>query len=114
MNVYLTDLGFRVLHPQFSDSVLADCGVNYDRSIFLSVNTDESPPVIRFFRMNYTEMAKFSVQAYARGDGPSGSRNAIIHTMRKLDREYNDTALRQMMAVFLSELEANKEVRVNG
>ncbi|WP_321489122.1 hypothetical protein [uncultured Hyphomonas sp.] len=100
-----TDYGFRILLPEISGRTFADCGMDNDSSISLSVNTDESPPVIWFFRKDYLEMADFIAQAYAGcGDG-APTRAAIVRVMRALEKTYDDTALREMTAAYLDELE---------
>lgn len=100
-----TDYGFRILHPELSDRIFADCGMDNDSSISLSVNADESPPVIWFFRKEYLEMADFIAQAFAGcGDG-APTRAAIVRAMRALEKTYDDTALREMTAAFLNEFE---------
>lgn len=100
-----TDYGFRVLYPEFSDRIFADCGVDNDSSISLSVNTEESPPVIWFFRKDYLEMANFIAQAYEHCGDVAPTPAAIVSAMRALEKTYDDTALREMTAAFLGELE---------
>lgn len=100
-----TDYGFRVLHPEFSDRTFADCGMDNDSSISLSVNTDESPPIIWFFRVDFMEMANFIAQAYEHCGDVARTPAAIVSAMRALEKTYDDTALREMTAAFLGELE---------
>ncbi|WP_065383322.1 hypothetical protein [Hyphomonas sp. ND6WE1B] len=100
-----TDYGFRILHPELSDRTFADCGMDNDSSISLSVNTDESPPVIWFFRKDYLEMADFIAQAYASCGDAAPTQAAIASAMRAIEKTYDHTALREVTAAFLRELE---------
>lgn len=101
----MTDYGFRIYLPEDPDRLYADCGMDNDSSISMSVSVDETPPVAWFFRKDFQEMTDFIISAYAATNMQNPSRTAMITSLRKLDRSYDDTELRKMTEAFLAELE---------
>ena len=105
IQVEVTDYGFRISHAEHSERAFAECGLDNDSSISLSVATEESPPVIWFFRTSFTEMAEFLVASYDAAGGPAASRAVLVAEMRRHDQDYDDTALKLMTEAFLREIE---------
>ncbi len=88
-----TTYGFSLQHKEITDNNFAECGVEHDFSISMSVNIAEKPPVAWFFRLSFIEMAKFVVAAYKKTKEIEPSRSDIINSMRIIDEEYDDTEL---------------------
>ncbi|MEP3890405.1 MAG: hypothetical protein ABJN69_08045 [Hellea sp.] len=101
--VETTPYGFSVKHSALSDQDFAQCGVDNDSSISMSVNVDEDPPVKWFFRMSFLEMAHFIVDAYAATGKAKPARQDIVNAMRVLDDAYDETELDKMTSLFLGE-----------
>lgn len=101
----VTDYGFRIYLPEDPDRLYADCGMDNDGSISMSVSVDETPPVAWFFRKDFEEMTDFVISAYAATNMQNPSRAVMISALRKLDRSYDDTELRKMTEAFLGKLE---------
>jgi hypothetical protein len=83
-----TAYGFSIHHPELRNSGenFAECGIEHDSSVSLSVR-NETPPIAWFFRVNFCEMANFILRAY-KISGNQATRTGLIHTMRDLDKEY--------------------------
>lgn len=105
IQVEVTDYGFRISHFELNGRAFAECGLDNDSSISLSVTTEESPPVIWFFRKDFKEMAELLVASYDAAGGPAASRAELVAAMRRLDQDYDDTELNRMTEAFLREIE---------
>lgn len=88
-----TAYGFCLQHKEMANNNFAECGVEHDFSISMSVNIAENPPVAWFFRSSFIEMAEFVVAAYSKTGMKDPSRSAIINSMRSIDATYDDTEL---------------------
>lgn len=100
-----TDYGFRIRLDYAPEAHWADCGMDNDSSISMSVAVDEDPPTIWFFRVDFLEMAELLVAAFAEAGGKAATRAALAYALRRHDVGYDETALTQMIEAFLSELE---------
>jgi hypothetical protein len=101
----VTDYGFRVRLPDAPARAFADCGMDNDSSISMSIDTDEMPPAIWFFRRDYLEMAEFLVASFSAAGGETASRAELVAAMRQIDQDYDDTDLIKMTEAFLGEIE---------
>lgn len=97
--------GFRILHPDLKDEGFMECGMDNDSSISISVHIEEDPPTAWFFRMNYEEIADLVISAYTASETHNPSRAEIVAAMRKINEQYDNTALNKMTAAFLGEIE---------
>ena len=105
IEVEATDYGFPIPHYELNGRAFAECGHDNDSSISLSVTTEDSPPVIWFFRKSFTEMAEFLIASYDAAGSPAVSRAVLVAAMRRLDQDYDDTDLKLMTEAFLREIE---------
>lgn len=103
--VEATDYGFRIRLPEAPVRNLAECGVDNDSSISISIDTDETPPAIWFFRKSYLEMAEFLVASFGAVGGHAASRAEIVDALRRLDQDYDEKELKKMTDAFLGEIE---------
>ncbi|MEZ5986135.1 MAG: hypothetical protein R3B94_09305 [Hyphomonas sp.] len=71
----------------------------------MSIDTDEMPPAIWFFRKDYLEMAELVIEAFKAAGGVHAVRADIVAALRRIDVDYDDTDLRRMTEAFLGELE---------
>ena len=100
-----TDYGFRIRLADAPERYWADCGMDNDSSISMSVSVDEDQPTIWFFRVDYLEMAELLVTAFADASGTQASRAELADALTKHDAVYDETELTRMTEVFLSEIE---------
>ena len=100
-----TDYGFRIRLSEAPARGFAECGMDNDSSISLSIETDEMPPAIWFFRKDYLEMAQFLVASFAAAGGETASRAELVAALRRLDQDYDDTDLIKMTDAFLDDIE---------
>lgn len=100
-----TDYGFRIRLEGAPEALWANCGMDNDSSISMSVVVDDYPPTIWFFRVDFMEMAELLVAAFAEAGGEGATRAALTSALRKRDADYDETALTQMTESFLGELE---------
>jgi hypothetical protein len=100
-----TYYGFSLRHVEVGLGNFAECGMDNDSSISLSVNVNEEPTVIWFFRMNFAEMADLIREAYAKAGDSNPSRAAIAMSMKTIDEIYDSGPLETMTQKFLAEFE---------
>lgn len=100
-----TNYGFRVRLADAPARAFAECGMDNDSSISMSIESDEMPPVIWFFRKDYLEMAQFLVASFDAAGVETASRAELVAALRRLDQDYDDTDLIKMTDAFLGEIE---------
>lgn len=100
--------GFCLKHKDLTEHDFAQCGMDNDGSISMSVNVDETPPVTWFFRMSFVEMAEFIIDAYDGIKNTKLTRNNIVKSMRELDENYDDTELDRMIAKIMGRLQSDE------
>ena len=100
-----TDYGFRIRLTDTPERHWADCGMDNDSSISMSVSVNEVPPTLWFFRVDFLEMAHLLVSAFAKAGGASANRADLADALRKHNAEYDDTELNRMTDVFLAGIE---------
>lgn len=103
--VEATDYGFRIRLSEAPARGFAECGMDNDSSISMSIETDEMPPAIWFFRKDYLEMAQFLVASFDAAGGETASRAELVAALRRLDQDYDDTDLIKMTDAFLGQFE---------
>jgi len=97
--------GFNLLHDELDGSSFAECGMDNDSSITLSMNVNESLEGHFFARLSFIEMAEFIIQVYKQTGKSNPSRNEIGLCAVELDKEYDDTRLNEIVESFKSEME---------
>lgn len=97
--------GFSLQHEGLEKGNFAECGMDNDSSISMSVHVDEDPPTVWFFRISFVEMAEFIRDAYMATGQSNPSGRKIISAMRRLDTSYDDTKLEELTTAFLSDIE---------
>lgn len=100
-----TDYGFRIAHDDVVDRSFAECGMDNDSSISISLTSEDGPPVSWFFRKDYQEIADLIIAAFEKAGGPEAQPSAIIAAMKTVDKDYDDTELEKMTSAFLAEIE---------
>lgn len=100
-----TSYGFRIRLSEAPARGFAECGMDNDSSISMSIETDEMPPTIWFFRKDFLEMAQFLVASFDAVGGETASRAELVAALRRIDQDYDDTDLIKMTDAFLGEIE---------
>lgn len=112
--VTATHYGFSLQHAELAGGDFAQCGMDNDSSISMSVTVDETPTVKWFFRISYIEMAELIIGAYSAARSLDASRKDIARFLDALDKQYDDGPLHLMTAEFLGDIEGDTEGEIEG
>ena len=101
-----TAYGFSLCHSTLNDSDrnFAECGVEHDSSISMSVR-DGSSQAWWFFRIDFREMAYFILSAY-KNAGNQATREDLLHEMKELDKKYNNVELEKHISEYIRKIES--------
>ena len=98
--------GFALEHPEWRETrrYFGECGCEHDGSISLVVHADELPPIVRFFRFSFVEVADLVEAAYGRVP-PDAASETIVAALRAVDATYDHDDLDRRLEQWQQEFE---------